>query len=574
MKRSIESLTSREFDLLVVGGGIFGVCAAWEAASRGLSVALVERGDFAEATSSNSYKIAHGGIRYLQHGDIPRVRGSSRERSALLRVAPHLVRPLPILIPTYGRGTKGKAVLRAGFFVYELLTADRNRDIPDPDRRIPRATSWSREETLECFPGLREEGLTGGVVFCDGQMYSPPRLALSFLRSAEEAGAEVVNYVEVTDFARAGARVTGAMARDRLSGRELEIRAGTTLNATGPWAARLLRDSLGLQLGPDRPTFSRDVGLVTDRRFPSELGLACPTVTKDAEAVVDRGGRHLFLLPWRDRTMVGVWHGVYEDSPDEVEVTEDELRSYVAEANQAYPDLELTLDDVSMVNTGLILFGDEDQDEDAHSFGKRSLLVDHAEKHDLDGLVTLVGVRATMARGMGEEAVDLVVRKLGRDVPPSRTEDLPIFGGDFDVFEDLVTRVEERLGELSSRRDPEIARALAHNYGGQHGSVLDIAADREAPAATLGDTHVLEAEVLHAVREEMAVTLEDVVLRRTDLGTAQYPGDAAIARCADLMASETGWGEERRREEIARLERFFERHGALRDYATSAPVPS
>lgn len=572
MNRDVERLTGLEFDLLVVGGGIFGVCAVWEAASRGLSVALVEKGDFAEATSSNSYKIAHGGIRYLQHGDIPRVRGSSRERSALLRVAPHLVRPLPILIPTYGRGTRGKVVLRAGFFVYELLTADRNRDIPDPERHIPRAASRSREETLEHFPGLSTERLTGGVVFCDGQMYSPPRLALSFLRSAVEAGATVANYVEVTDFAREDGRVVGARARDRLQEREVEIRAGVTLNATGPWAARLLRQSLGLRLGPDRPTFSRDVGLVTNKRLPTDLGLACPTVTKDAEAVLDRGGRHLFLLPWRDRTLVGVWHGVYEDSPDEVEVTEQEMNAFVDEANEAYPALDLGVDDVTMVNTGLILFGDEDQDEEAHSFGKRSILLDHEERHDLAGLLTLVGVRATMARGMGERAVDLVFRKLQRDAPPSQTEDTPIYGGDFEIFEDLVGRVADRMGELAVRHDASVARALAHNYGSEHERVLEIAAGEADLARTVGDSNVLRAEVVHAAREELAVSLEDVVLRRTDLGTAAYPGDEAISECAKLMATELGWSDQRRREEVARLEDFFRRHGALRKYPTSLPA--
>lgn len=548
------------------------MCSAWEAASRGLSVALVEKGDFAQATSSNSYKIAHGGIRYLQHGDVARVRGSCRERSALLRVAPHLVHPLPILVPTYGRGTRGKAFLRAGFLLYELLTADRNRGISDPERRIPRAASLSREEALRHFPDLPGRGLTGGVVFRDGQMYSPPRLALSFLRSAEEAGAEVANYLEVTDFTREGSRVTGVRARDRLGGRDLEIRAATTLNATGPWAHRLLRKALDLRLGPDRPTFSRDVGLVTRRRLPSDLGLACPTVSRDAEAVVDRGGRHLFLLPWRDRTLVGVWHGVYGDSPDEVEVTRPELRTYVEEANDAYPGLGLSVDDVTMVNTGLILFGDEDQDDSAHSFGKRSLLVDHAEKHDLAGLVTVIGVRATMARGVAERAVDLVVRKRGLDAPRSRTESAPVFGGDFDRFETLVSQIDDRLAELSGRRRPSVARALAHNYGTEHDRVLAIAEERPRPVRTVGESGVLEAEVVHAAREEMAAGLEDVVLRRTDLGTAAHPGREAVAACASLLAEELDWSEARTAEEIADLEAFFARHGALRRYTTAIPA--
>ena len=216
MIRDAAKAERESCDVLIVGGGIFGACAAYEAASRGLRVVLVERDDFASATTANSYKIAHGGIRYLQHGDFKRVRESSRERSALLRTAPHLVQPLPVLIPTYGWRMKGKTILKAGFKAYELLTADRNRGISDPAGRIPPARSLSREETLNHFPELPQDGLTGSLVFCDGQMYSPPRIALAYLRSAAEAGAVLLNYAEVTGLDVEEGRVRGVVVRDRI----------------------------------------------------------------------------------------------------------------------------------------------------------------------------------------------------------------------------------------------------------------------------------------------------------------------------------------------------------------------
>src|SRR5262245_8791746 len=184
MQRNLSELASRDYDLVVVGGGIFGVCAAWDAALRGLSVALLEASDFAHGASANCFKMIHGGIRYLQHADLIRMRQSTAERSSFLRIAPHLAAPLPILIPTYGHGMKGKEILATGMKVYDVLTADRNRGIADPTRHIPPTHTLSAARVRELHPYLDRPDLTGGAVFHDGQMYSPARLALAFLLSA------------------------------------------------------------------------------------------------------------------------------------------------------------------------------------------------------------------------------------------------------------------------------------------------------------------------------------------------------------------------------------------------------
>ena len=183
LDRNINTLTDTEFDLIVVGAGIFGACATWEAARRGLKVALLEKTDFAHATSANHFKMVHGGIRYIQHGDLARIRESAHERSALLRIAPHLVRPLPIIIPTYGHGIKGKEILWTAMRLFDLLTWDRNRGLL-PEKNIPASTIITRSQILKLFPGIKTKGLTGGALFYDGQMVSPTRLVISFLRSA------------------------------------------------------------------------------------------------------------------------------------------------------------------------------------------------------------------------------------------------------------------------------------------------------------------------------------------------------------------------------------------------------
>jgi glycerol-3-phosphate dehydrogenase len=553
LKRDLSALDNTVFDLVVIGGGIFGVCSAWDAALRGLSVALVERRDFAGATSANSFKMVHGGIRYLQHGDLVRIRQSSQERNALLRIAPHLVQPLPIVIPTYGHGMKGKEVLLAGLFLYDLLTLDRNWGIRDEEQRIPNGCSVSREEILNMFPDLDQEGLTGGVLFSDAQMYNPPRLALSFLKSAVELGAKVANYVEVIDFLRSGDRICGVRARDGVTGTPLEIRGKVVLNAAGPWAETLLEKSTNLHLS-SRGTYSRDACFVVPRRLTGKCALAISGRTKDPDAILSRSARHLFIVPWRDYSLVGVWHVVHQGLPDEFTVTEQDLQSFLEEINQAYPSLGLTLDDVSISNAGLVLFGDNKPGARHLSYGKRSRIIDHSREHHLEGLVTLIGVRYTTARGEASKAIDLVFRKLQRRPSPSKTSSTPIWGGDIEHFGEFLRDV---IGRRPIGLGVETLRALSHNYGSGYLQVLKYACENTSLAETIGTSRVLKAEVVHAVREEMALKLADVVFRRTDLATGAHPGEESLRVCAALMASELRWDPYRTQNELHEVNAMF-----------------
>jgi glycerol-3-phosphate dehydrogenase len=564
MTPNLQSLTESPYDLIIIGGGIFGACAAWDAASRGLRVALLEKGDFSEATSANHLKMIHGGIRYLQHADLPRIRESCRDRSAFLRIAPHLSHPVPIAIPTYRHGIRGKEFLGAGFLLYDLLTCDRNRGIGDPDRRIPGARFQTRREILEHFPGLNPVGLTGGAVFYDGQMYNPPRLALSFLKSAVDRGASVQNYIEVTRFLRKGDRVIGVEAIDSLTGETVQVRGTITLNAAGPWAHRLLHSGLGLHLEP-KPVFSRDLGFLIRRPLRSSLGLACQMRSRDEDAILSRGGRHVFMVPWHGFTLIGCWHVVYEDSPDEIAVDESVLSSCIAEINDFYPDFALTLDDIAMVHTGLTLFSENESASGDLSFGKRSLLVDHAKMHGVEGLVTLVGVRATTAPGMAARAVDLVFRRMARTLSPSRIGWTPIHGGAITDFHSFM----ERAIQGSPLIPENSVRSLVHNHGLNYQDVTRRCEEKSEWAETLGGSDVLKAEVVHAVRDEMARKLSDVVFRRTDLGTAGDPGDAAIRACAEMMRKEIGWTEDQTQDEIGQVDTIFRQRGRVKVYRHS-----
>ncbi|MCP4423578.1 MAG: glycerol-3-phosphate dehydrogenase/oxidase [Chloroflexi bacterium] len=553
MKRNVTVLTEQEYDLVVVGGGIFGVAAAWDATLRGLSTALIEQGDFGQATSAHHFKVVHGGIRYLQHGDVYRVRESSAERSAFLRMAPHLVRPLPFVIPTYGHGMKGKEAMKIALWLYDLLTFDRNRDIKDTRNHIPSGRTISASDCLAMFPHLDKQGLTGAAIFHDGQMYNPPRLTLAFVQAAAAAGADVANYVEATGFMRDGDRVVGVEARDKLSGDKLEIRGRVVLNAAGPWASWLLDGDGDLRL-KHRPVFSRDAYFVVKQKLVDNHALAVQGQTKDPDALLSRGNRHLFLVPWRDYTLLGVWHVVHKDRPETFTVTEGDLQGFLDEINLSYPALNLTLADVSRWNAGLTLFGENKPGAIDLSYGKRSIIIDHAKDHRVNGLISLIGVRFTTARGIAEKTVNLVFEKLGKRGGKSATAVTPLHGGDFDTFDQLLSQAErERPSALPAELMPE----LLQNYGAAYKPVLKYANENPALAAPVGATTVLKAEVVHAIRDEVAQKLSDIVLRRTDLGAGEYPGETAVQTCADLMAAELGWDERRTQQEIAEVKAEF-----------------
>jgi glycerol-3-phosphate dehydrogenase len=551
MRRDLPALAGPEFDVVIVGGGICGAAIAWDAAQRGLSVALVERGDFGGATSANSLKVVHGGIRYLQHLDVQRVRESSRERTALLRIAPHLVQLLPVVIPTFGHGRRGGELLAAGFFLLNLLTADRNRGVSDPARQVPAARLISRAELRGWLPDSAAPGASGAGMFWDGQLYNPPRLVWEFIRTAGRAGALVANYCEVDGFLRRGTRVEGVAVRDRLGGARFEVRARVVVNAAGPFAERL-HVQAGLGRNSQIP-LSRDLALVIRRPLVRKRALAVQTKYRDPSAVVSRGPRHLFLVPWREVTLIGVNSIIYRGDPLGLTVTHEEVQGFLDEINHAEPALGLTLGDVALVLAGLLPISAENHVDGDVSFGKRPLIVDNAKSDGVEGLITAVANRYTTARLVAERAVDLVFRKLGKAPPRCRTAEIPLYGGDIDSLADLVREVAQRTGN----HRPDTAEQLARNHGSAYGDVRRVVEQAPQWGETIGTSQTLKAEVIHAVREEMAAKLSDCVFRRTDLGTAGDPGPSALRACAELMAGELGWSRDRVESELTEVQTRF-----------------
>jgi glycerol-3-phosphate dehydrogenase len=479
MKRDLGALASIEHDLLVVGGGIYGVAAAWDAAQRGLRTALVEALDFGGGTSWNSLKTIHGGLRHLQRADFRRHRESVRERRALLRIAPEIVRPLAFLVPTYGHGLRGREAFALGLLANDLLGWDRNRGL-SLEQRLPSGRMLSPRQVSKRAPQLPAAGLTGAALWHDAQVESGERLTLGFLRAAGEAGARVANRARVTGLLREGRRIVGAVVRDDETGQELEVHARLVLNAAGPDADRI--GTLAGLVRPPTPLLSA-MNLVLEGPWPLRERLAVGAAS---------GGRFLFLVPWRDRLLVGTEYAPAPERPGA-----EAAEAFRSEAARAFPWGELESRPIRLVHRGRV-----PGRGGASGLVTAGRLCDHESEDGVPGLVTLQGVKYTTARGMAERAIDLAFRRLRRPGPPCRTAEtlLP-------WARPLVGSLEERAGA--------------------------------------------------AVREEMARTLADAVLRRLDLGTAGPPAESEVETVVRVLAGELGWDPARQRAEREGLAAAF-----------------
>lgn len=543
--RDVAKLALQPYDVLVIGGGITGACIAWDATLRGLRVALVERDDFGAATSANSLKTVHGGLRYLQDADLAQVRKMVRERQAFLRIAPHLVRPLPCLMPTYqGSLMRHKAVMGIALKLNDLLSLDRNWGM-DPARRLPAGRILSRRACLSRLPGMDDPEISGGVTWYDAQIHNTERMLLSFLLSAAHRGAELANYVEVVGLVREGHRVVGAEVEERLTGKRLQLRARVVVNAAGPWVDEIV-GSVGQERHQSHFNRSVAINLVTRQILAQPaLGLNSRYVDEEGEEC----SRVLFIAPWREYSIVGTLHMPYSSATDGNGLGDRVIEDFLQEVNRAFPPASLQRHDVSHVHFGYLPAEDSpsltaDSASLTAKLVRKAKLTDHS-RHGVDGLITVVGVKFTTARHLAQQAVDLVFEKLGRPIPACQTRSQRLYGGailDWEVYSQHA--IETMTTEEGLSRS--VAMHLIDNYGSAHREIVSYRqVDRQLLEPLGAGSSVTGAEVVHAVCREMAVTLSDVVYRRTELGSAGRPEEEAMERCAEIMAEVLGWGRER-----------------------------
>ena len=555
MRRDLGALDDRAFDLLIIGGGISGACLAHDAALRGLSVALVEQQDFGAATSAASSKILHGGIRYLQRGQLRKLRESALERCRFQAIAPHLTHWVPFLIPTYRGFRKGRAVLRAGVTLHALLCAGQDRAIRDAEKQVPAWRSHTRAETLRLAPVLDDQpALTGSILVPESHMHSSERMTLAFVKTAAANGAIVANYVEVDALLTEGRIAHGVRAHSRVgSHAELEIRARLIVNATGPWLPALNRHFELPRLHRDVTHFSKGVHVVT-RAVTDDVALVLPT-NRPQQTLFDRGGRHLFVIPWHGRSLIGTTNTPFGGTPDKTRPTGKDLQDFLRDLEVTLPRAGLTERDVLHAFAGLYpLTASRIRPEMYQGTGEYQI-VDHGRLGHIDGVISVLGAKYTTARRLAELSIDLVIAKLGLDPRPCQTAWTPLVGGE---IEDLRSFVEHAERRFADRVPPDVVRHLVQQYGREIDAVVGTTScAAESPARLAADRTSIEAEVGFAVRDEMAMQLDDVIFRRTGLGTLGHPGRACLNRCATIMGDALGWTAPSRAEQIAQTTALF-----------------
>jgi glycerol-3-phosphate dehydrogenase len=554
--QNLERLGSEGFDVLVVGGGITGAGVALDAATRGLRTALVERGDFASGTSSRSSKLVHGGLRYLNQREFRLVYEALAERQRLLRLAPHLVRPLPFLIPVFGKGGADKAKARAmagalstALWLYDMTGGAR---IGKLHRRL------SRAETIAHMPDIDPDRLAAGFLYYDARV-DDARLTLAVTKTAAAAGAVVANYVEATGLRQPEGRVVGAELVDRVTGRPLEVRARVVVNAAGVWADEMRALDEGRNPGTIRPAKGVHITLPAGR------------LRLDVAAVLPVPGdkRSIFVIPWGDRVYAGTTDTDYEGPLDTPACTGEDV-AYLLRALNAWLNLPEALKPADVLGTwaGLRpLVGGAETSARTADLSRR-----HVVRVSGSGLVTVVGGKLTTYRKMAADTVDTVLAGLdrpGRRTPRSRTGAVPLFGAD---GHEAMTApgAAERLG-----LDPATVSHLAGRHGGHARTVAAmVAEDPELGRPLVPGLPYLAAEAVYAARYEMAVTLEDVLSRRTRaLLLDREATSAESPRVAELLAPELGWDAAETASQVSALAAVVDREREAATSPVSGPGP-
>ena len=537
MERFIEKNPHEKFDVIVIGGGISGASVAYEAATRGLKVALLEKKDFSWATSAATSKMIHGGLRYLVNGEVRLVRESLRERRVLENIAPNYVYPQPIMMMHHKKPLKNnKRVVKVGMLLYDALSYDKNRTW-DPCKRIPAHKTISRREVLRQEPHVRPEGLAGASVFCDCMSIFPERLTLAFIKSAVAHGAKAANYAKVEGFLMdAGNRVAGVKVKDLLTGEVHDIAGTVTVNCGGPWADLLL--DMAKPDGKDAPMLRRSEGIhiITAKRLLSGqyiVGSMTPS------------GRHFFLIPWRNHTLIGTTDKPFNGNPDDYRVTRESIMELIDDVNRSFGDGKLSYEDVKHTYGGLRPLVEKETRE-TYASSRKYEIYDNKDA-GLDGLITVEGGKYTTSRQLAENCLKIVAVKLGRNLGKSVTNKKFLTGCEIKDLNFFMNEARAQDNGLS----PATLEYLARNYGTEYREIAKLAREDQSLSETLNNDGEIQAQVVYAVRNEMARTLSDIVMRRTGIGTLGNPGEEVLRKVADVAARELRWDKEKTEKEIA-----------------------
>jgi glycerol-3-phosphate dehydrogenase len=540
LKRHIEELTGKKFDLIIVGGGITGAAVAYIAAARGLSVALFEKDDYGGATSAATSKLIHGGLRYLANMEIRLVRESLRERRILGNIAPNFVYPLPFVLPNYKKWKGNIWKMLAGMYLYDFLSYDK-KDTWDKSKRLQNHRLISYSKTIRLEPNLKMENLRNSFYFFDYQSIFPERLTLAFIKSAAEYGARVSNYSPVEAFIYDSEnRITGVEVKDLFSGETKNVYADLIVNCGGTWADKILGMATKKEFQVHKIKRSEGIHIITDKIAGNHV------VSLQRE-----DGGHMMIMPWRDHSLIGTTDKEYDGDPDEYCVSRESINDVIQAVNDNFGK-KLSFKDIKHAYGGLRPLVD-DQTKGSYQTSRKYEVYDDATD-GIEGMITVEGGKFTTSRSLAREVLNMVARKLNKTLSDPVSDNLYLSGCEIRDMKQFMIRQHLNYTDFSKQTIEYVSR----NYGTDSKIIFQIARDDPRYAEVVSHDGEILAEIVFAIKYESARTLKDIMLRRTGTGTLGNPGKDIIDKITAVAVEMLNWDSKRIGEETASLMKVYE----------------
>lgn len=531
LKRYIEEHKNQVFDLIIIGGGITGAAVAYAASSRGLKVALFEKKDYGGATSAATSKLIHGGLRYLANMEFKLVRESLQERRILGNIAPNFVYPLPFMFPNYVKWKGNMWKMMSGMFLYDTLSFDKKYTW-DKSKQLPNHKTLSYQKTIKSEPNIIKEKLRNSTVFYDYQSIFPERLTLAFIKSAVEYGAKVSNYSLVENFSFGKPdEINGIIVKDVFSNNTKTIHAPLVVNCGGTWADVILNLALRKK-SCHKVRRSEGIHIITKKIAGNHV-----------ISLQKKEGGHMMIMPWRGHSLIGTTDREYNGSPDNYKVSKQSLYEVIDAVNNNYGE-KIAYNDILHAYGGLRPLVD-DQTEGSYNTSRRYEVLDNAEE-GIEGLITVEGGKYTTSRGLAFHVMNLIQKKIDKKLCNSYSYKLYLSGCEIKDMTEFMRKQHLQYDDFFGNDTVEY---VSRNYGTQSHTVFQIAQENSKYAEVVSHDGELLSEVVYAIKHESAMTLKDILLRRTGIGTLGKPKEEFIQKVIKVASELLKWNDERQQDE-------------------------
>jgi len=535
INRYVEHPKQKKFEVIIIGGGITGAAVAYAAASHGFSVLLLEKSDFGGATSSATSKLIHGGLRYLANFELKLVRESLQERRTLGNIAPNFVYPLPFMLPSYKRYKGDMWKLMAGMYLYDMLSFDKARTW-DKSKALPNHKIIPHKKTLEMEPNLIQDKLRYSTIFYDYQSIFPERLTLSFIKSAVEYGAQVSNYTKVVDFLyKNDDELKGVIAQDVISGESLEFEGELVINCAGTWADIVLNQAAQKKKIEHKIKRSEGIHIITP-----------PIADKHVISLVKKDGGHMMIMPWRGHSLIGTTDKEFKGSPDDYRVSKESIDEIITAVNENYAK-KISYSDIKFAYGGLRPLIDNSS-ENSYKTSRKYEVYDN-ENDGIKGLITVEGGKYTTSRNLAQHVMKMVHRKMNRKEKPSVTYNVYLAGSEIRNMHEFMKKQHLHYKDF----DKYTVEYVSRNYGTFSRQVFELARQDKSLQEKVSPDGEILAEVVYAIDYEMAKSMEDILFRRTGIGSLGKPSNEILEKVMKIASKKLNWDEKRQQMEWDRM---------------------